>query len=232
MRKQTKGRGGKLNRSEIVHIRLNPRTRFALELMARSQNRTVSSYLETLVNQALTSSEIKILPPEPRTSHPLYVEDKDLVSTPLQEVLKLAWHVDEIHRFVAMCIYTPHLLSYKEESIWASIIANNYYWSFYEIPKVHEKTGKSLGTDMVRIQTIDGVVWDHVKEHWDWLCEDNMEARHNDIKKKNMTLQPGKVVSTPTNFPKIRKTITEQEKLDLVNRLNKYIDEYNNIGEK
>ena len=228
-----KGRGGKLNRSEIVHLRLNPRTRFALELMAKSQNRTVSSFLETLVNQALGTAEIKILPPAPRSVLPPYVDEEDLKSVPLQELLKLTWHVDEIHRFVAMCIYTPHLLSYEEEQTWTLIRGTSYYWSYYEAPKVHEDTGESLGKERVRIHTIDGVVWEHVKEHWQWLLEDNSKAIFDDIRKKDMALKPGKIVATPPGgFPKVHKTITDDEMFDLVNRLNKHFDKHVNTGEK
>lgn len=47
-----KGGGGKLNRSEILQARLNPKLRLGAEIMVRSQRRTLSSLIETLIEAA------------------------------------------------------------------------------------------------------------------------------------------------------------------------------------
>jgi len=56
MEKAAKGRGGgggKLNRSETVTIRLDPKLRYLTELAARQQRRTLSSFIEWAIDSAL-----------------------------------------------------------------------------------------------------------------------------------------------------------------------------------
>src|ERR1700730_16830959 len=52
-----KGAGGKLSRSEILQARLNPKLRFTVELMARLERRTVSSFIEGLIEKAAKENE-------------------------------------------------------------------------------------------------------------------------------------------------------------------------------
>ena len=40
-----KGGGGKLNRSEIIQARLDPKLHMAAEIMARAERRTLSSFI-------------------------------------------------------------------------------------------------------------------------------------------------------------------------------------------
>ena len=47
------GGGGKLNRSETVTIRLDPKLRYLTELAARKHRRTVSSFIEWAIESML-----------------------------------------------------------------------------------------------------------------------------------------------------------------------------------
>src|SRR5262245_3013040 len=72
MEKRARGRprggGSKLNRTETVTIRLDPRLRYLAEIAARVQRRTVSSFIEWVIEKALehvmlnegTSSQIDL----------------------------------------------------------------------------------------------------------------------------------------------------------------------------
>jgi hypothetical protein len=50
---EKRARGGKLGRSATVTVRLDPKTRYLAELMARKQRRTLSSFVEWAVEQTL-----------------------------------------------------------------------------------------------------------------------------------------------------------------------------------
>jgi len=111
-----KGGGSKLSRSEVVTVRFDPRLRFGLELAARKQRRTVSSFIEWAVDKAL--SEIT-------------VEDKMDNRGPynIHELLGLTWHVHPADRLVKLGEMFPELLTYDEECSYKTIVENrNFFW--------------------------------------------------------------------------------------------------------
>src|SRR5579872_1699710 len=54
-----KGGGGKLNRSEIIQARLDPKLHMAAEIMARSERRTLSSFIEKTIEQSARNNKVK-----------------------------------------------------------------------------------------------------------------------------------------------------------------------------
>ena len=54
-----KGGGGKLSRSETVTVRLDPKLRYLAELAARLHRRTLSSYIEWSIKEALDGEVLK-----------------------------------------------------------------------------------------------------------------------------------------------------------------------------
>jgi hypothetical protein len=97
-----KGGGGKLSRSETVTVRLDPKLRYLAELAARSQRRTLSSYIEWAVVRSL--SEVIL----GSGSDPVTVADE----------AELLWDVDVAERFVRLAARYPELLSYQEQETW------------------------------------------------------------------------------------------------------------------
>ena len=55
-----KGGGGNLARSQVVTVRFDPKLKFAAEMAARQQRRTISSFIEWAVDEALTN--VKLFP--------------------------------------------------------------------------------------------------------------------------------------------------------------------------
>ena len=51
---EVKAGGGKLARSEVVTVRLDPRLRYLANLVARKQRRTLSSFIEWAIEESLT----------------------------------------------------------------------------------------------------------------------------------------------------------------------------------
>jgi len=98
------GGGGKLSRSEIVTVRLDPKLRYLAELAARKQRRTLSSFIEWAIEQSL--AEVKL------TER----------STIADEAPAL-WDVDECDRFIKLALHDEGLLNYREQVLWKHLLA-------------------------------------------------------------------------------------------------------------
>ena len=112
--------GGKLNRSETVTVRLDPKLNYMCELAARTQRRTKSSFIEWSVAESLSA----VILPE--------VLDRNNWETPrpvtLQEKASALWQVDEADRLVALAFIAPALLTHEEQLIWKHIRENGFLW--------------------------------------------------------------------------------------------------------
>ena len=95
--------GGKLSRSEVVSIRLDPRLRFGAEMAAAKCRRTLSSFTEWAIEEAL--KEIKV-GDKGETAH---------------KVMEDAWDIEEGYRFYEYARKCSRLLTPEEEKLWKVI---------------------------------------------------------------------------------------------------------------
>jgi len=95
------GGGGKLGRTETVTIRLNPRLRYLLDVASRQHRRTVSSYIEHALSQAIDKE-------------PIRASGTD-VWTCIGSEAEYLWDVDEDDRLKALSQRYPHLLNFDEQ---------------------------------------------------------------------------------------------------------------------
>ncbi len=110
-----KGGGGKLTRSETVTVRLDPKLRYFAELAARKQRRTVSSFIEWAIEDALNRVLLR--------------EDVDGVpGTSIASTAHNLWDVDEADRFVKLAFDYPDLLTHDEQVLWKFVRENGYLW--------------------------------------------------------------------------------------------------------
>ena len=116
MAQKKKGGGGKLSRSETVTVRLDPKLRFAAELAARKQRRTLSSFIEWAVEESIHN----VILAEP--SH--INEPPETAYTAIERV----WDVDEADRFAKFALNYPNLLTHNEEILWKLICENGCLW--------------------------------------------------------------------------------------------------------
>jgi hypothetical protein len=107
-----KGGGGKLTRSETVTVRLDPRLRYLAEVAARKQRRTVSSFIEWAVEEALSR---------------VLLRQEDPVLSVGGEGDKL-WDVDEADRLIKLGLQFPELLTYDEQVLWKLIRETSALW--------------------------------------------------------------------------------------------------------
>jgi hypothetical protein len=112
--------GGKLNRSETVTVRLDPKLNYLCELAARLQRRTKSSFIEWAVAESLSGI------PLPDVWNQADWDSREPAS--LQDKAVELWHVDEADRVVSLALTAPLLLSHDEQLIWKHVKENGYVW--------------------------------------------------------------------------------------------------------
>ena len=103
-KKTEKKGGGKLNRTQTVTIRLDPKLRYLTDLAARSQRRTTSGFIEWAIETAL--KEVGV--------YSKLTSD----SVPLSDIKDSLWDVDEAYRFLKLAIEFPNLLNHHEQVLW------------------------------------------------------------------------------------------------------------------
>lgn len=100
-------RGGKLSRSEVITVRLDPKLRLAAELAAAKERRTLSSFVERTIEEAIQRVTI----PLSSSDHPLSV----------YAIVEQFWDVDEPDRFIKLALRFPELLTSDEQRLWKVI---------------------------------------------------------------------------------------------------------------
>jgi len=113
---QKRGGGSKLTRSRTVTVRLDPKLHYMAELAARQQRRTLSSFIEWAIEEALREV--------PMTSH---LDTSATAST----ATSFLWDVDEPDRFVMLALRNPELLNHDEQVLWKLITECGAFWEKY-----------------------------------------------------------------------------------------------------
>lgn len=116
MAARKKGGGGRLSRSEVVTVRLDPRLRYGVELAARKHRRTASSFIEWAVKRVLDDLAVK---EDPQGNWRVTVA----------EVLDSVWGPDEADRFVKLALRYPELLSHEEQIFWKLVREHGGLWN-------------------------------------------------------------------------------------------------------
>jgi hypothetical protein len=116
-RYRAKKSGGKLNRSETVTVRFDPRLNYLCELAARTQRRTKSSFIEWAVEQSLIATAVP-------GSEGFRGETKSI-----SEFGPKLWDVDEPDRLANLAYDAPLLMTHDEQVIWKAIQAYGFLWS-------------------------------------------------------------------------------------------------------
>lgn len=148
-RRGRRGGGGKLTRSETVTVRLDPKLRYLAELAALKQRRTLSSFIEWVIEDSLA----RVL---------LYEGVEDLTTgRSVADESKVLWDVDEPDRFAKLALRYPDLLTHDEQKRWKLIRENGNLWrGQYKI-----STGRWSWTVDER-----SLCYDRLREHWSNFC--------------------------------------------------------------
>lgn len=109
---------------ESITVRLQPKLKYGLELLARKQHRTLSSVIEWAIDKALRQPEDGLWF--------TYLIPGDDEREPFEEerfLLEQVWDPEEADRLVKLAIFYPSLLSYEEEMVWKLICSESIFWS-------------------------------------------------------------------------------------------------------
>ena len=151
MEKMAKGRGSgggsKLNRSETVTIRLDPKLRYLTELAARQQRRTVSSFIEWAIERALESVVLR----------EVYDRHEGTITTSLAQETETLWDTDEPDRIAKLGLHYPALLTHDEQVLWKLIRECGSLWLGQ-----YDKQGYWRWE-----LKMDSLIFKKLREHWD-----------------------------------------------------------------
>ncbi len=110
MAKKRQGSGQQLFRTKTVGVRLDPQLKYAAELAARTQRRSLSSFIEWAVQEAIDRVSVKG------------------GGETAREIMPLVWDVSPSTRLVKLALYFGDLLTYDEQVLWHLIREHPALW--------------------------------------------------------------------------------------------------------
>ncbi len=113
MAKKRQGSGQQLFRTKTVGVRLDPQLKYAAELAARTQRRSLSSFIEWAVQEAVDRVPVTGGGQAPSTAW---------------EAMPLVWDVSPSTRLVKLALYFGDLLTYDEQVLWHLIREHPALW--------------------------------------------------------------------------------------------------------
>lgn len=111
MATKTTKKKGETATTVSVGIRIDPKIKFALDLMGRLQKRSLTAVIEWAISNAIAQ---QIGGPYDR---------------PVSQIVDSVWSTDEAVRFVNLCFHLPEALTYDELRIWETIKASKFFWN-------------------------------------------------------------------------------------------------------
>ena len=102
-------RCGSLCRTMTVTVRMDPRLQYLAGLAARTQRRTLSSFIEGSITESLKGVPI------------LQDRGSETDSLSVADAAENLWSVSEPKRLVLLAIHYPHLLTFGEQESWKSL---------------------------------------------------------------------------------------------------------------
>ena len=125
-------------KTESVTVRLDPKVRFALELLSRVEHRSVTGVVQAALEARFRGTKI---------SGESYGET-------VQELVEGVYRTDEVERFVKMAERAPKLLDFEERRLWESIWATPDLWN----APPQRRGPENLDIEMLKLH------WAEVKE--------------------------------------------------------------------
>ncbi|AZE37691.1 hypothetical protein C4K06_4676 [Pseudomonas chlororaphis subsp. aureofaciens] len=145
MATKTSKRVGETSTTVSVGVRIDPKVKFALDIMGRLQKRSLTAVIEWAISNAISQQAI----------------DKSTYS--MGELLDKIWSTDESTRLVMLAFYLPQALTYDELRLWETIQASGYFWHKYPDGTYDENNLDML--DFSAVRSGWSSLTDHVEKH-------------------------------------------------------------------
>jgi hypothetical protein len=113
---------GSSSRTNTLSVRLQPRTRYALELLARRRHTTITGVLEAAIQRVIADPDEGLFdPPAGPRGKP-------------ESILEKVLDPVEADRLVKLAMNNPSLMNYDEERLWKTIRENSSLWIVKDRP--------------------------------------------------------------------------------------------------
>ena len=113
-----KSKVGTTAKSDVITIRLSPKLKYGLELLAREQHRPLSSVVTWAIEQAINDPEDGL---RKNMSKGLKVAEP-------KQMLDVLWDVDPADRLVKLANHWPELMDFFDEILVRAIKNNGWGW--------------------------------------------------------------------------------------------------------
>ena len=145
MATKTSKRAGETSTTVSVGIRIDPKIKFALDIMGRLQKRSLTAVIEWSITQAIAQQAV------------------DFDGGSLATVLDQIWSTDESSRLVKLAIHMPEALTYDELRTWETIKATGHFWHPYGDGSTWSTEPSRLVDS--RVRSCWKEILDHVEKH-------------------------------------------------------------------
>jgi len=106
-------RDGRLARSEVATLRLDPKLQYSLDLASREKRSTISSYLEEIADKSLKG---------------VFLRGRDGSFRSVADLKEHLWDRDPVNRLLKLVREYPDLLNRDEQVIWKLIQEDPVLW--------------------------------------------------------------------------------------------------------
>lgn len=113
MATKTSKRTGETSTTVAVGIRIDPKIKFALDIMGRLQKRSLTAVIEWAILNTLERE---------------HLDEHTNLSNEIDQI----WSTDEINRLVKLAERMPQALTYDELRVWETIKISPYFWGVKE----------------------------------------------------------------------------------------------------
>ncbi|QFT84980.1 hypothetical protein FIU88_08325 [Halomonas sp. THAF12] len=141
--------GARTSNSVNVSLRLDPKTKYLIDLLARDQKRTITGVIEWALERAADQERFDV--------------SSGYDGPSFRDMLDVLWSTDEAMRLVALAFNKPSLLDYDEMRIWETIKASPDLWRIPNPTVMNRLELIHLNVEMV--QAYWEPIIDHVARH-------------------------------------------------------------------
>lgn len=136
---------GETSTTVSVGIRIDPKIKFALDMMGRIQKRSLTAVIEWAISNAIAQQ--------------IYKDPDETFA----DVIDKVWSTDESTRFANMAFYMPDALTYDELRIWETIKASGGLWKKIQDGRTWAITPQYLDYGWLRHAW--ELILEHVEKH-------------------------------------------------------------------
>ncbi len=145
-------------KSESLALRIDPKLKYGLELLSRKQKRSITSLIESLVQQALEDRNNGLLDLEVEK----YIE---LEGYERSFNIDTYWSPYEWERISKLNQYKQEWMTFEERHIWSFVFKNACYWNLYT--NFFEEIGENIyGWGYLEDRQNESPLFERVEEDW------------------------------------------------------------------